>query len=615
VLEVREVYRERQARFRAGRERRAAELRRLGWLRVLAFALAALLAWWGVRATAGGALRWGPALAAAVAFAALVRRYGRVRDAERELAALERVNADAEHRLLRDWAALPPAPPIPVPPEHPYAADLDVFGPASLWQLLPPVTSSPGRQTLARWLLAPAEPPEVRERQAAVAELTDQIDLRDALTVLAADVGEVTPRELERFVAWDGADAWPRQRPWLVWTSWLVPVATAAAIVSGGAGVTDPALWVVPVALALVVTLAGARHVRRMYGRVTARASALAGYARMFERLTTASFATPLLRRLHGELRAGGLPAQSRLRELERLVRLSELRLSPLLYGPVQLLTLWDLHVVRGLERWVREGGVEARRWFGALGEIESLGALAALRHGQPEWCVPEIDAGGVPELSGRRLGHPLLADTVRVPNDVTVGPPGTVLLVTGSNMAGKSTLLRAVGLNAVLAQAGAPACASSLRLTPVAVFTSMRVTDSLAAGVSFFMAELRRLKQLVDAAHGSDGRTELYLLDELLQGTNTAERQVAARTVIGHLLAAGAIGMVTTHDLSLAAAPELASAARPVHFTETVSGAPGAMTMTFDYRLRPGVATSVNALKLMELVGLGAPPRAAGGD
>jgi hypothetical protein len=604
----RETYQQRRARFGAERAQRAAELRRLGWLRVFTFALAALLAWWGGGAGATGPARWLPALAAAAAFAYLVRRHGRARDAEREVAALERVNADAEHRLLREWAELPAPPDISVPGDHPYAADLDVFGVASLWQLFPAVTAAPARQTLSRWLLAPAEPAEVLERQTAVAELSDQLDFRDALAVLAGRVGEVRPQELERFMRWDAGEAWLTGRPVLTWAAWLVPAATAAAILGARAGVADSALWVAPVALALLVTAVTARRVRRTYDRVTARASALAGYARLFERLTAASFGAPLLRRLQGELSAGGKPAHARLRELERLVRLSELRLSPLMYGPVQLLTLWDLHVVRGLDRWVREGGVEARRWFAALGELESLAAMAALRHAHPAWCMAELAGSDPPELSARLLGHPLLADAVRVPNDVTVGPPGTVLLVTGSNMAGKSTLLRAVGLNAVLAQMGAPACAASLRLAPVAVFTSMRVTDSLAAGVSFFMAELRRLKQLVDAAHRADGRTELYLLDELLQGTNTAERQVAARTVIGHLLAAGAIGMVTTHDLALANAPDLAGAARPVHFSETVGGEPGAMTMTFDYQLRPGVATSVNALRLMELVGLGAP-------
>jgi DNA mismatch repair ATPase MutS len=201
------------------------------------------------------------------------------------------------------------------------------------------------------------------------------------------------------------------------------------------------------------------------------------------------------------------------------------------------------------------------------------------------------------------------LPAATRVGNDVGVGPPGTLLLVTGSNMSGKSTLLRAIGLNAILAQAGAPVCADELTMPIVDVRTSIRLADSLERGVSLFMAELERLKQIVDAAREpSRTRPLLYLLDEILHGTNTAERLIAARTVLDHLVKAGAIGAVTTHDLTLAADGALAVASRPVHFTEQVQAAAngnGASALVFDYRLRPGLATSTNALKLLALVGL----------
>jgi DNA mismatch repair ATPase MutS len=204
------------------------------------------------------------------------------------------------------------------------------------------------------------------------------------------------------------------------------------------------------------------------------------------------------------------------------------------------------------------------------------------------------------------------LPAATRVVNDVVVGPPGTFLLVTGSNMSGKSTLLRAIGVNVVLAGAGGPVCAGGLRLPPVALWTSVRVQDSLERGVSYFMAELQRLKLVVDAArlqHERGGTQRvpslLYLLDEILQGTNTVERQIAARRIIAFLVASGAIGAVSTHDLALADAPELSAGTRPVHFTDTVGDGAGRPVMSFDYRLRPGVATTTNALRLMELVGL----------
>jgi DNA mismatch repair ATPase MutS len=208
--------------------------------------------------------------------------------------------------------------------------------------------------------------------------------------------------------------------------------------------------------------------------------------------------------------------------------------------------------------------------------------------------------------FAARALGHPLIPEDRRVPNDVEIGPPGTVLLVTGSNMSGKSTLLRAIGINAVLAQAGGPVCAAALRMPPVELATSILVEDSLAGGVSFFMAELLRIRGVVEAADRThaEGRILLYLLDEVLRGTNSSERQVAVRRVLLHLLRQGALGAVSSHDLELAEITELKAASRPVHFQETLH--PGGETaMTFDYTMRPGIATTTNALALMELVGL----------
>ena len=216
----------------------------------------------------------------------------------------------------------------------------------------------------------------------------------------------------------------------------------------------------------------------------------------------------------------------------------------------------------------------------------------------------------GEPQVAARDLGHPLLPPSRRVGNDVTVGPAGAFLLVTGSNMSGKSTLLRALGVNVVLAQAGGPACAAALRLPPLRLATSILVEDSLAGGISFFLAELLRIKQVVTAAGeaGREGAVLLYLLDEVLRGTNSVERRIAVRRVLRHLLARGALGAVSTHDLELAAGAGLAQAARAVHFRETLTPGPDGPRMSFDYRLRPGPATTTNALELLRQVGLDLP-------
>jgi DNA mismatch repair ATPase MutS len=278
------------------------------------------------------------------------------------------------------------------------------------------------------------------------------------------------------------------------------------------------------------------------------------------------------------------------------------------MHAILNVLVLWDVHALAWLDRWRQRYGRRVRDCLAALGDVEALAALGMLAHDNPDWTFPVFDESS-DRLTGKALGHPLLPATVRVANDVTVGPPGTLLLVTGSNMSGKSTLLRAVGLNVVLAQAGAPVCAARLAMPLVEVRTSIRLSDSLERGVSLFMAELERLKEIVDAAR-LEGREHLllYLLDEILHGTNTAERLIAARAVLSYLVHAGAIGAVTTHDLTLAADGALAAASTPVHFTEHVTSGDGqgASAMTFDYLLRPGLATSTNALKLLALVGLG---------
>ncbi|HEV7129625.1 MAG TPA: hypothetical protein VGN32_19485, partial [Ktedonobacterales bacterium] len=209
------------------------------------------------------------------------------------------------------------------------------------------------------------------------------------------------------------------------------------------------------------------------------------------------------------------------------------------------------------------------------------------------------------------RLGHPLLPSAACVGNDITVGPPGTFILVSGSNMSGKSTLLRAIGINVALAQAGAPVCAASLRLHPTAIITSMRIRDSLELGISYFMAELTRLKLVVEEVQDAvDGGTQtpLFLLDEILAGTNTGERRIAAAHIINYLVGLGATGAVSTHDLALAESPELSGSSKLVHFTESFTRGVEGLSMHFDYLLRPGVATTTNALKLMEMAGLPLP-------
>jgi hypothetical protein len=530
-------------------------------------------------------------------------------------------------RVERDWNALASVLTEPAPADHPYAADLDVSGHASLAQLLDVTSAGPGRRTMLAGLLGP--PPrvaELHERQRAVQELTPAVEWRETLTAHAWTSGSTQRSDVDRFLAWAEGAPWLTARPALLWAARVLPffivpacvlgvmgalwqrgllpapgptVARVAAVMVGG-------WWALPLAAGILLSAIARRALTDRIRAAMSHLGGLGAYAEMLAHVQAATFTTPRLANVRERLAPGRGAAAERTR-LGASVRRAEVRYSPMAHAALQLLALWDFNVLGALERWQQASGAHTRDWLAALGEAEALSALATLAYDNPEWTVPELTDGGEPRVEARGLGHPLIPARSRVSNDVTVGPPGTFVLVTGSNMSGKSTLLRAIGANVVLAQAGGPVCAESLRLPVVDVWTSIRIDDSLEAGVSLFMAEDRRLTRIVDAARAAEReRPLLYLLDEMLHGTNTAERRIAAQRVLGHLIRAGAIGAVTTHDLTLAEDPSLDAAARRVHFTERFEERDGAMVMAFDYRLRPGLATSANALELLALIGLG---------
>ena len=541
--------------------------------------------------------------AAAVCFLALVALHRRAREAQARARALCELNRRGVARCRRDWSALPPAREA-IAPSHPYAADLDVAGSsASLYRLIDVVTGATGRPVLLRWLLdRPPETAQLVSRQAAVSELAKSVDVREELALLGRHSRETSGDQFEKFLTWAEGDTIVARRTGLLWGSRVIPVLTLATTVLALLGRLP---WSVPFVCVLSGLLVLGIHRATLSAGLTsvlANATGLRGQRRMFERLASSRFTSSYLLELRDRTRGGA----DALASLERTMALIEGRGS-LIHTIANAIVLWDVHAAWRLDRWRDRHGRGLRACLTALGEVEAVAALGTLAHDNPSWTFPTFDANAR-ALTATALGHPLLPATIRVENDVTVGPPGSLLLVTGSNMSGKSTLLRSIGLNVVLAQAGAPVCAARLTLPPLELRTSIRLADSLERGVSLFMAELERLKEIVDAARvPSRDRLLLYLLDEILHGTNSAERLIAARAVLGHLVHAGAIGAVTTHDLTLAADGELATASRAVHFTELVSnGATDGPRMTFDYRLRPGLATSTNALKLLALVGLG---------
>ena len=598
-----EQYRARAERFGQERDRLTQRWNLIGNVRLAAFLAGVALIIWGL--VQGVTALWAGGIVVLAVFVALVVYHNIVGRQRRRFEELHRVNIEAIARAERLWEAIPLRHKITPEPGDPYAGDLDIFGHASLMHLIETVGTHMGESTLARWLRYPASPDTVRARQAAVAELAPALDVRDELLVRGRLMGDEKP-DPAPFLAWAEAEPLLPRKPWIRAWAYASIVLFWALVAAHATGLVPYPFWFLVGAANILFTLSAGREVSHTVEHVSAGEQGFKHYAASFELLCDTPFASAEMKRLQGNLSAGGVRAHEALRRLHRIVSFA-IPESSILYLFIEAATMWEVHHLVVLEGWQRRWGRNARLWLDTLGEAEALSALGGLSHANPGWALPGIEEGAE-SLRASSLGHPLIAPAVRVDNDVEVGPPGTFLLVTGSNMSGKSTLLRAIGVNVVLAQAGGPVCASALAMPPVRLWTVMRVEDSLERGVSYFMAELQRLKLVVDAARqappdGGVDRRLFYLLDEILHGTNTRERQIAARRVIMYLVSSGALGAVSTHDLTLSEDPQVAAAARMVHFVETVRDGSGGPAMTFDYELRPGLATSTNALKLMEIV------------
>jgi DNA mismatch repair ATPase MutS len=319
------------------------------------------------------------------------------------------------------------------------------------------------------------------------------------------------------------------------------------------------------------------------------------------------------VRQLLPETSAACEQAVRNLKRLERILLLESVGGNPFttafVYIPLQFLLLWDLQVYVAASDWREASGENLELWFQSLGEVEATCSLASLGFEQPTWVYPDVGESNAETFTSQGLGHPLLPDQSRIVNDVQIGPSGSLLLITGSNMGGKSTLLRAVGLNVVLAQAGAPCCCRTLKMPLLTVMTSMRVSDSLSDSTSLFMAQLLQMKTIVDHLRnqqdGSKGTLVMYLFDEILNGTNTTDRRRAVEELVGYLLRCRAIGAMTTHDLEIATQSKHKDAFQTYYLAHQLEESGENPELKFDYKLRQGVSPSSNAMLLVRLLGI----------
>jgi hypothetical protein len=587
-------YAQRGALRRAAAEALAQRDGRLSSARLAVFALGA-----GLAIAVFGARAIGPAwlLPPIAIFSALLLVHDRVirrrERAERALAFYERGLARLAHRFagtgepgerFRD-------------PHHPYAEDLDLFGRGSLFELLCAARTREGEERLAGWLLAPSPPDEVRERQQAVAELRERLDLREDLAILGEDVrAGLHAESLRRFGEAPPAFAHPVLLRTFATLLTALTLAGLALWIATGAGPF-------PFLAALLVQGVYAAFLRAPVAHVADSvdlpARDLALLAELLERLEAERPKSPRLAALRAALESEGVPPSRRIAQLRLRVDLLESRRNQF-FAPIGALLLWKTQCAFALERWRAHAGPALGRWLDAVGEIEALASLAGFAYERADARFPEL-AAGAPRFEAEGLAHPLIPAGRAVRNDFALGTEPAVLVVSGSNMSGKSTMLRSAGTAAVLAQAGAPVCAHRLAMTPLQIGASLRTHDSIQEGISRFQAELLRLRQIKELAERGTPPV-LFLLDEILHGTNSKDRAQGAEAIVRGLVARGAIGLVTTHDLALAAvADALSPRGRNVHFEDQMDGA----EMTFDYKLRPGVVTRGNALELMRAMGL----------
>lgn len=496
-------------------------------------------------------------------------------------------------RLRDEWVGTGETGDRFVDPAHPYARDLDLFGRGSLFELLCTARTNAGQELLANWLKTPASLQEIASRQASVQELRARLDLRAEMAIFGEGVRtQVHAEALTTWAEASGAARLGRARSvaailcavWLctlvVWAIW--------------------GIWEFVVLIGALNLVVNNQYKSRMLTNIATEEfendlKLLGGVMRLLE---SERFSSAKLVELQTHLRADGEFASHAIRRLRRLIENLESR-DNLALRAVDPFVLWTAQFAFAVEAWRQRYGRLVRLWLAAVGEMEALMSLAGYTYEHPADVFPELVENDA-LFAAEGLAHPLLASKQAVPNDLRLGSELRVMIVSGPNMSGKSTLIRAVGINAVLAQCGAPVRATRLRMSRLQLGASICVLDSLQGGVSRFYAEITRLRVIAELT--AEDLPVVFLLDELLGGTNSDDRRVGAEAVVKSLAAKGAIGLITTHDLALTLmAQDMNGQVQNFHFEDRIEDG----HLRFDYRLVPGVATSSNALKLMRSIGL----------
>ena len=527
-------------------------------------------------------------------FCVLVRIHDRVID--RVETARRRVTyyEEAIRRVQDDWSDDGVQGERYIDPEHSYSADLDLFGPGSLFQLLSRGRTRLGEDRLAEWLQHPAAPDVVRARQRAVESLRHELNLREDLAVLDAAIHENFD---QNFLL-----KWSTEPAQLIDESQLKIARGLSALAGMGALAGLMGFGVSPFLIMVVILMPFLNKFRAQImstlQEVDDVGKGLEILSQVLDLIENRKFDDPWLNDVTERVQFAGEPPSRQIARLAKYIRYMFNSIRNNFFAPIAMILCLPLHLTHAIENWRATVGRHISLWLSAVADFEAAVSLSGFAYEHPENPFPEISEDSV-VLNAQQLAHPLLPAAECVRNSISLETGTQMLMVSGSNMSGKSTLLRTIGVNTVLAFSGAPVCADAMTISPMQLATAMRISDSLQQGRSLFFSVLSRLKRVVDLTENET--TVLFLLDEILQGTNSHDRRIGAEAVIRSLLEKRAIGLVTTHDLALTEIADSFPSIRNVHFADQISDG----TMTFDYQLRPGVVQKSNALELMRLVGL----------
>ena len=485
-----------------------------------------------------------------------------------------------------------------LPKEHLYANDLDIFGRASLFQYVNRTGSEMGSTELAKWLLQPANTNTLLQRQTTIKELTAATEWRQQLQAFAKEkkIQTATRQRLQQWLS--ETNQLSSQKYWGV-LRYIFPAIILTIIALNIAGLIPYQVRNMAILLFAVIAYFFAKKAAPVHLHLSKMVSELEVLADSVELIEKKVFKSELLVQMQAQFLQKKYTASKVLKELKTILERLDLRYNPVIFIPLAILFQWDLQQVLSLEKWKQQHHENAPLWFDMLAQFEALSSLATVSFNHPEWCFPVFKEPHF-SIEGRQIGHPLINTDKRVNNDIAIDHNGEIMLITGSNMAGKSTYLRSIGVNTVLAMAGAPVCADSFTLSPVQIISSMRIADNLEESTSTFYAELKKLKTVIDLVN--EGAKVFILLDEILRGTNSLDRHTGSVALLKQLIKKHAAGIIATHDVELAKLKETyPENILNYHFDAQVSND----ELYFDYKLKTGVCESLNASILMKKIGI----------